>query len=191
MCIQCNFVQNATLTKTSHDLSSALTEVCLCGAIGQRARLLTERMVVRAHPGTRTLCSCPNTLTGNYLKLVVKQDSCPMTQCHNVPWLHREFLLLLSRALKVFSPTACQSMKHTGPTVGPLKHLGRLGRGRTGTNLFSVFSCGRRYVSVQRFCWTGQTRGNREVGLIQLAVGLSLDGVWRPSESCCWVQIIF
>ena len=25
---------------------------CLCGAIGQRARLLTERLVVQAHPGT-------------------------------------------------------------------------------------------------------------------------------------------
>lgn len=28
-------------------------EACLCGAIGQRARLLTERLVVQAHPGTK------------------------------------------------------------------------------------------------------------------------------------------
>ena len=33
--------------------------LCLCGAIGERVRLLTERLVVRAHPGTRvTLLEC-------------------------------------------------------------------------------------------------------------------------------------
>lgn len=35
-----------------YSLSVYNKEQGLCGAIGQRVRLLTERMVVRAHPGT-------------------------------------------------------------------------------------------------------------------------------------------
>ena len=115
MCIQCDFVQNTTLTKTSHDQSSASTWMCLCGAIGQRARLLTERMVVRAHPGTRTLCSCTNTLTGNYLNLAVKQDSCPKTQSHDVLWLLGEFERRLAAVLscRVASGAISSLMKKT------------------------------------------------------------------------------
>uniref|UniRef100_A0A671UG81 Myosin light chain kinase, smooth muscle n=1 Tax=Sparus aurata TaxID=8175 RepID=A0A671UG81_SPAAU len=64
----------------------SITSACLCGAIGQRARLLTERMVVRAHPGTSSLCSCQHVCTANNLNLVVKQHSCPKTQIYNVPF---------------------------------------------------------------------------------------------------------
>lgn len=34
-----------------YELTFTSYETCLCGAIGQRDRLLTERLVVRIHPG--------------------------------------------------------------------------------------------------------------------------------------------
>ena len=40
--------------------------------------------------------------------LEVKQGSCPETKCYDIPWLYRDFHLLLSRALEGFSPTGCQ-----------------------------------------------------------------------------------
>ena len=43
-----------------------LTAVSLCGAIGQRVRLLTERLVVQAHPGTNAFHQCYTTFFGYY-----------------------------------------------------------------------------------------------------------------------------
>ena len=85
---------------------------------------------------------------------------------------------------------------HTGPTVGHLKRLGRLGRvwsypiqhaksegvciwgsvpliGCVLLEHNQVFTC----FSTQLFCRTGEKRGNGVVRWMQLAVGLSLGGV--------------
>ena len=62
-----------------------LSEKSLCGAIGQRVRLLTERLMVQIHPGT-CLAS---------LHYIIKpEESCPAkTQSNHISMSEMQFLL--------------------------------------------------------------------------------------------------
>ena len=110
-----SFAANAVLKKNSteqvcieHNILNAHLQkkARLCGAIGQRARLLTERMVVRAHPGTM---SCyysaeqgPHML---FQRVCPARKSMAMTLHQSVP-LHDVSELQIFKGV-AFSSTAC------------------------------------------------------------------------------------